>query len=95
MGVEGLPENDRKFLEFGDAFEERFVAQDGPRTLEESMALGWELLRGLPPGELTRLSSAQLAKYIETEEAAAKSTEHGADTEEELAVAAGEEGSGY
>jgi V/A-type H+-transporting ATPase subunit B len=95
MGVEGLPENDRKFLEFGDAFEERFVAQDGPRTLEESMALGWELLRGLPPGELTRLSSAQLAKYIETEEAAAQSTEHGADAEEELAVAAGEEGSGY
>jgi len=65
MGVEGLPENDRKFLEFGDAFEERFVAQDGPRTLEESMALGWDLLRGLPPGELTRLSSAQLAEYIE------------------------------
>jgi hypothetical protein len=29
------------------------------------MAIGWELLRGLPPGELTRLSSAQLAEYIE------------------------------
>jgi len=29
------------------------------------MALGWELLRGLPPSELTRLSSAQLAEHIE------------------------------
>ena len=65
MGVEGLPENDRKFLEFGDAFETRFVAQDGPRTLEQTMALGWELLRALPPSEMTRLSSAQLAEYIE------------------------------
>jgi hypothetical protein len=59
------------------------------------MALGWELLRGLPPGELTRLSSAQLEKYIETEEAAASSKGHADDAEEELAVAAGEEGSGY
>jgi V/A-type H+-transporting ATPase subunit B len=95
MGVEGLPENDRKFLEFGDAFEERFVAQDGPRTLEESMALGWELLRGLPAGELTRLSSAQLAKYIETEEGPAESAEAAEGAEEELAMAPGEEGSGY
>jgi V/A-type H+-transporting ATPase subunit B len=95
MGVEGLPENDRKFLEFGDAFEERFVAQDGPRTLEESMALGWGLLRGLPAGELTRLSSAQLAKYIESEEVATESTEGAEGSEEELAVAPGEEGSGY
>jgi V/A-type H+-transporting ATPase subunit B len=95
MGVEGLPENDRKFLEFGDAFEERFVAQDGPRTLEESMALGWELLRGLPAGELTRLSSAQLEKYIESEEVRAEGAEEMEGAEEELAVAPGEEGSGY
>ena len=65
MGVEGLPESDRKFLEFADAFEQRFVNQEGPRTLEQSMALGWELLGGLPPAELTRLSSEQLAMYIE------------------------------
>ncbi len=65
MGVEGLPETDRRFLEFGDAFEERLVKQAYPRTLEESMALGWELLRGLPTSELTRLSSDQLARYIE------------------------------
>ncbi len=65
MGVEGLPETDRRFLEFGDAFEERLVGQEYPRTLEESMALGWELLRALPVSELTRLSGEQLARYIE------------------------------
>ncbi|MFP4335330.1 MAG: V-type ATP synthase subunit B [Wenzhouxiangella sp.] len=65
MGVEGLPETDRRFLEFGDAFEERLVNQEYPRTLEESMELGWELLRGLPSAELTRLSGEQLARYID------------------------------
>jgi len=69
MGVEGLPETDRRFLEFGDAFETRLVAQDHPRTLEESMAVGWELLRGLPVSELTRLSAEQLARHIEIESA--------------------------
>ena len=68
MGVEGLPENDRKFLEFADAFEQRFVSQEGPRTLEQSMDLGWELLRALPPAELTRLSSEQLEKFVESAE---------------------------
>ncbi|TVS14010.1 MAG: V-type ATP synthase subunit B [Wenzhouxiangella sp.] len=71
MGVDGLPETDRRFLEFGDAFEERLVSQEHPRTLEQSMALGWELLRSLPPSELTRLSGEQLARYIEIEPAAA------------------------
>ncbi|MEJ2515934.1 MAG: V-type ATP synthase subunit B [Gammaproteobacteria bacterium] len=66
MGVEGLPENDRKFLDFADAFEQRLVNQESGRTLEQSMALAWELLRGLPAAELTRLSSEQLEKYIET-----------------------------
>ena len=66
MGVEGLPESDRKFLQFADAFEQRFVNQEGPRTLEQSMDLAWELLGGLPPAELTRLSSRQLERYVES-----------------------------
>ena len=67
MGVDGLPETDRRFLEFGEAFEARLVTQEYPRSLEQSMALGWELLRGLPVSELTRLSAEQLARYIEVE----------------------------
>jgi V/A-type H+-transporting ATPase subunit B len=65
MGEEGLPETDRKFLAFGDAFEARLVHQDEPRTLEESMDIGWSLLRMLPTVELSRLSAAQIERYIE------------------------------
>ena len=64
MGEESLPEVDRRFLVFGRALEERLVNQEGRRTLEESMQLGWELLSGLPATELTRLSQQQIDRHL-------------------------------
>jgi V/A-type H+-transporting ATPase subunit B len=64
MGEESLPQTDRSFLEFGRTFETRFVRQAARRSLEESMELGWELLRGLPAAELTRLKRAQIERYL-------------------------------
>jgi V/A-type H+-transporting ATPase subunit B len=64
MGEDSLPEVDRRFLLFGREFEERLVQQQSPRTLEESMALGWSLLRGLPVSELTRLKQQQIERYL-------------------------------
>ena len=64
MGVEGLTQVDRQFLQFGDTFEERIVAQAAGRTLEDSMRIGWEILRALPPAELTRLSRKQIERYL-------------------------------
>ena len=64
MGEEGLTDVDRKFLAFGDLFENGIVAQETGRTLEHSMRIGWELLASLPAGELTRLSRAQVERYI-------------------------------
>ena len=64
MGEEGLTEVDRAFLAFGDLFETRIVAQEAGRTLEDSMNIGWELLRTLPAAELTRLSRAQVERYL-------------------------------
>jgi V/A-type H+-transporting ATPase subunit B len=64
MGAEGLGEADRAFLEFGDRFEQQVVAQSAARTLEESMEAGWRALAGLPRGELTRLSRAQVAAHF-------------------------------
>jgi len=64
MGSEGLSETDRRYLEFGDAFEINLVNQTGARTLEESMDLGWSLLRLLPEVELSRLSDEQIAQHI-------------------------------
>ncbi|MDP1733751.1 MAG: V-type ATP synthase subunit B [Sulfuritalea sp.] len=64
VGEDGLAETDRRYLEFGLRFEHELIHQAAPRTLEASMAVGWALLRGLPPGELTRLSDAQIAAHL-------------------------------
>jgi len=65
VGVEGLADTDRCYLQFGTAFERTLASQDTARSLEQSMALGWGLLAGLPKSELTRLSDAQIAAHIE------------------------------
>ncbi len=64
VGVEGLPDVDRQYLAIGDRFEEELVQQTGTRTLEQSMAVGWELLKALPVSELSRLSDEQVDRYI-------------------------------
>ncbi len=64
VGQEGLTEVDRGYLAFAERFERELVAQDGARTLDASMAAGWRLLQGLPRGELTRLSDAQIAAHL-------------------------------
>ncbi len=64
VGEDGLSDTDRRYLAFGSAFEHTLVSQAHARTLEESMATGWELLRGLPLTELTRLSDEQIAAHL-------------------------------
>ena len=74
VGEEGLPATDRQFLSFGDAFERRVLGQPAPRTLEQSMAAGWDVLKMLPHAELSRLSDAQIARYLQAPDAGAKET---------------------
>jgi V/A-type H+-transporting ATPase subunit B len=64
VGEDGLADTDRRYLSFGTAFERSLVDQSRPRTLEESMAAGWSLLRGLPITELARLSDAQIDTHL-------------------------------
>jgi V/A-type H+-transporting ATPase subunit B len=64
VGREGLAESDRQFLDFADRFERELVNQQGARSLEESMAIGWQLLRTLPIAALHRLSDRQIESYI-------------------------------
>jgi V/A-type H+/Na+-transporting ATPase subunit B len=64
VGEEGLAATDRQYLAFGQAFESKLVNQDEPRTLEQSMAVAWQLLAGLPKSELSRLSDAQIAEHL-------------------------------
>ncbi|MDH4031570.1 MAG: V-type ATP synthase subunit B, partial [Chromatiales bacterium] len=67
MGMEGLSDTDKRYLKFGEMFETDLVNQSGPRTLEESMEIGWRLLKVLPAVELSRLSDAQIERYIDEE----------------------------
>jgi V/A-type H+-transporting ATPase subunit B len=64
VGEDGLADSDRRYLAFGAAFEHQVVGQSGPRTLEQSMAAGWSVLRALPRAELTRLSDEQMSRHL-------------------------------
>jgi V/A-type H+-transporting ATPase subunit B len=67
IGEGEMGEAERRYLAFGKAFESRFIAQrnDEERTLEETLALGWELLRLLPPESLTRLKPEDISEYLQ------------------------------
>jgi V/A-type H+-transporting ATPase subunit B len=64
VGEDGLSDTDRRYLAFGTAFERTLISHPRARTLEESMAVGWELLRNLPIAELSRLSDEQIAEHL-------------------------------
>jgi V/A-type H+-transporting ATPase subunit B len=65
VGEDGLSATDRKFLVFGDRFEQGVVNQGvSARTLDESMDAGWEALRELPASELHRLSDEQIREHL-------------------------------
>lgn len=66
IGEEDLPERDQKYLEFGKAFEERYVNQDffDNRSILETLNLGWEIARLLPEEGLDRLKPELKEKYL-------------------------------
>jgi V/A-type H+-transporting ATPase subunit B len=71
IGEEELGDVDRKYLEFGRAFEREFVNQgiNENRTIEQTLDIGWKLLSMLPREELTRLSLEEIDKYYKGEDA--------------------------
>ena len=66
VGEDDLSEIDKKYLEFGIIFEEKFLSQkqNENRELEESLDLGWDILNILPRNELHRVSKENLDKFI-------------------------------
>ncbi|MDR3394584.1 MAG: V-type ATP synthase subunit B [Parasulfuritortus sp.] len=65
IGAEDLSEGDRRYLQFAEAFERRFVGQgeEEERDVYATLDLAWDLLSMLPLEVLTRVSEAELAKY--------------------------------
>lgn len=69
LGESALSETDKKFAKFAQEFETRYVGQgfEENRSIEDTLNLGWELLRILPRTELKRIRDAYLEKYLNEE----------------------------
>ena len=69
-GEDELSPLDKKYLEFGKAFEERFIGQDPHenRTITQTLDIGWELLRMLPREELDRIDTKVLDEFYHSAE---------------------------
>lgn len=65
VGKDSLSERDKKFLDFADLFERRFVRQDREedRDIETTLEIAWDLLATLPEGQLTRIDRKYIEKY--------------------------------
>ena len=71
IGEDELSPIDKKYLAFGKEFEARYIGQgpDENRTIEETLDLGWELLKMLPREELDRIDTKILEKFYPVDDA--------------------------
>ena len=67
LGEAALTPIDLIYAKFSDEFEKRYVSQgfDNNRSIEETLSIGWELLRMLPRSELRRIREEYLAEYYD------------------------------
>lgn len=67
LGEAALTEVDRKFAKFAEEFEKQYVSQgfNKNRSIEETLNLGWSLLKMLPRNELKRIRDAYLEEYYD------------------------------
>ena len=65
IGEDELSPLDKKYLAFGNAFEGEFVGQGANenRTINDTLEIGWSLLRLLPREELDRINTKILDEY--------------------------------
>ena len=69
IGEDDLSEVDKKYMEFGRKFEEKFVTQKSNenRNITESLKIGWEVISILPKSELDRLSKELIDEFYNDE----------------------------
>lgn len=67
LGEAALTDIDKLYAKFADEFEKKYVSQGSytDRSIEETLDIGWELLRILPRSELKRISHEFLDMYYE------------------------------
>lgn len=66
LGDSALSATDKLYARFAAEFEKRYVAQgfNADRTIEETLDLGWELLKIIPRSELKRIKEKYIEKYL-------------------------------
>ena len=67
LGEAALTDIDLIYAKFADEFEKQYVSQgyNTDRSIEETLDLGWKLLRILPRSELKRIPDAMLDEYYD------------------------------
>ena len=70
IGEEELSTLDKLYLKFGDAFEQDFLTQGEyeNRSIEQTLEIGWNVLKILPKEELVRINPDFIAKYLPEDE---------------------------
>jgi len=65
LGEDALTDIDKLYAAFSDNFEKEYVSQgyNTDRSIEETLDLGWKLLRELPRSELKRISKKHLDDF--------------------------------
>lgn len=76
IGEEELSPVDKKYIQFGNLFEQHFVNQSFTenRTIDQSLDLGWKLLSTLPRSELDRVDDEILDIYYKPDDSYFKET---------------------
>ncbi|BES81657.1 V-type ATP synthase subunit B [Pyrodictium abyssi] len=66
IGEAALGPDEKKYLRFAEAFEQRFIRQGfyENRSIEETLDIAWEVLSILPESELTRIPDELVSKYM-------------------------------
>jgi V/A-type H+-transporting ATPase subunit B len=74
LGEAALTPIDRQYATFAEQFEQRFVNQGfhENRSIEDTLAIGWQLLELLPRSELTRIDTELIDQYLGAPAAAAE-----------------------
>lgn len=67
LGEAALTETDKYYVKFAEAFENKYISQgyDKNRSIDQTLDLGWELLRTLPRSELKRINEEYLTEYYD------------------------------
>lgn len=67
IGEEELSPSDKRYLQFGERFEQEFLSQGEyeNRDIARTLELGWKVLSILPRDELLRIKPEYLKKYLD------------------------------